>query len=308
MQQLLQHLMGSPTAFNKLEFTSVVVVAVVAGMVIGGLAGTTRRATGVPHGYTISSRGAAGSRMRRTARSNADGAFGVGSGAVSSYLAGVGLRGASRGSGQWVNLNAAANYQHGAFPQPPSHIPAQTLPPTMLPTAMLPLAALPSAASPVSIVAPQSPPFMVAPQSPASLLAPQSPASFVAPQSPGSLVAPQSPAFLLVAPQSPATPLVVPSSGGPPLVELQPVAFLPGIYQATTYRLDVTGRLDADPAGKIRPLWRLGNALFSAARGKTAWAITPPAESSIPEGARPGRHRASRSKRIRRNDKWMRDW
>jgi len=298
MLHQLQHLMASPTAFSKLEFTSVVVVAVVTGMVLGGLAGTSRRAAAGPLGYTITSRGAAGSRMRRTTRSSTGGAFG---GAANSYLAGAGLGDALRGSAQWVNLNAAA-YQAGAFPQHsphiPSHIPAQTLPATMFPTAMLPLAALPSAAPPVSILAPQSPASMVAPQSPASLVAPQSPASFVAPQSPVSLVAPQSPGYLIVAPQS----------GGSPLLELQPVAFLPGIYQATTYRLDVTGRMDTDPASKIRPLWRLGNALFSAARGKTAWAITPPEDSCPAADARPGRHRASRSKRIRRNDKWMRNW
>jgi hypothetical protein len=154
-------------------------------------------------------------------------------------------------------------------------------------------------------------------------------------------LAPQSPAFLLAAPLSPAVPLspatpllvspgaVQPGpwqpgtwqpgtwqpgtwqSGASPLVELQPVAFLPGIYQATTYRLDVTGRMGADQAeGRNRPLWRLGNALFNAARGSTARAITPPAGSAPDDAARPGRHRASRSKRIRRSsitadNRWM---
>lgn len=329
MLHQLQQLMGSPSAFNKLEITSVVVVAIVAGMVIGGLVGTPRRIAGVPLGYSIASRRTGESRVQRTSRSNADRTSGV----AFAGWSGAG-RGDSRGSGQWVNLSAAATYQAAGFPHMPAHIPSQqqpytqpyTLQHTMVPTTMLPLAALPSAASPpqgphspVSLAAPQSPASMVAPQSPAylvaqplasmaspqseaSAVAPQSPAS-IAPQSPVALVAPQSPAFLLMAPQSPAAP----QSDGSPLLELQPVAFLPGIYQATTYRLDVTGRPDTDEEGRARPLWRLGNVLFSAARGKTARAVTPPAGSPPVDAARPGRHRASRNKRVKRTDKWMRD-
>lgn len=306
---LLQQLMGSPSAFNKLEITSVVVVAIVAGMVIGGLVGTPRRVAGVPLGYSSASGRTGGSRTQRTSRSNADRTSGV------SYAGWSGAgQGASRGSGQWVNLSAAATYQAAGFPHTPAHIPSQqqyALQHTMVPTTMLPLAALPSGGSPqspVSVVAPQSPAYLVAqpPSSnapePAEAVAPQSPAS-VAPQSPVALVAPQSPGFLLMAPQSPAAP----RSDGSPLLELQPVAFLPGIYQATTYRLDATGRPDTDEESRIRPLWRLGNVLFSAARGKTARAITPPAGSPPMDAARPGRHRASRNKRVKRTDKWMRD-
>jgi hypothetical protein len=319
MQHLLQQLMASPTAFSRLEVTSVVVVAIVAGMVIGGLAGTAgtrRRVAGAPLGYTIGSRGTGVSRGRRITQSNAGRTSGVAFGGWAGAGQMAGQEHPSQGSGQWVNLSAAATY--------------------LAPTTMLPLAALQSVAS---VAYPGSPPQ--APQSPVQ--GPHLPAQVrhlpvqgphlpgQAPQSPVSLLAPQSPAFLLAAPLSPAVPLspatpllvspgaVQPGpwqpgtwqSGASPLVELQPVAFLPGIYQATTYRLDVTGRMDADQAeGRNRPLWRLGNALFSAARGSTARAITPPAGSAPDDAARPGRHRASRSKRIRRSsitadNRWM---
>jgi len=291
MLHQLQHLMGSPTVFNKLEFTSVVVVAIVAGMVLGGLVGTAgpRRIAGAPLGYSIASPRMGGSRAQRVTRSSADRAAFAG-------WPGAGPDGTSHGSGQWVNLSAAATY--------------------LAPTTMLPLAALPSAASLSQV--PQQSHMAYRPQVPQQsqvpVHGPQLPIHgphlpVQAPQSPVSLLAPQSPAFLLAAPMSPAIPL---SPGGPSVVELQPVAFLPGIYQATTYRLDVTGRTDADVAGRIRPLWRLGNALFSVARGKAFRAITPPAGSPPPDAARPGRHRASQSKRMRRtsiidNDTWMRD-
>ncbi|HZM75615.1 MAG TPA: hypothetical protein VFC19_07800 [Candidatus Limnocylindrales bacterium] len=274
--------MGSPTVFSKLEFTSVLVVSIVAGMVLGGLVGTARRAAGVRFGYTIASRGTDVSRAQRTTRSSSDRVSGGGGDrAPFPGWAGAGLDRASLGSGQWVNLSAAATY--------------------LAPTAMLPLAALPSGS-----------PLVQAPQPPVQ-----------GPHPPVSLLAPQSPAYLLAAPLSPAIPLSPAGppgspeawqSGGSPLVELQPVAFLPGVYQATTYRLDVTEQTGADQAGgPIRPLWRLGNALFSAARGTTARAFTPPAGSppslsppAVPPthnpdaDARPGRHRASRSKRMRR--------
>jgi len=292
MLHQLQHLMGSPAVFSKLEVTSVVVVAIVAGMVLGGLVGTAgpRRIAGAPLGYSIASPRMGGSRAQRVTRSSADRAAFAG-------WPGAGPDGTSHGSGQWVNLSAAATY--------------------LAPTTMLPLAALPSAASLSQV--PQQSHMAYRPQVPQQsqvpVHGPQLPIHgphlpVQAPQSPVSLLAPQSPAFLLAAPMSPAIPL---SPGGPSVVELQPVAFLPGVYQAAAYRLDVTGRMDADQAGgPIRPLWRLGNALFSAARGSTARAVAPPAGSPPDAAARPGRHRASRSKRIRRSsitgasDTWTR--
>lgn len=303
MLHQLQLLMGSPTVFSKLEVTSVVVVAIVSGMVLGGLVRTTgtRRAAGGPLGYPIASRGPGGSRTRRTMRSNADRPFNGVSAVAFAGWQGAGPQGPPHGSGQWVNLAATATY--------------------LAPTTMLPLAALPSAASPPQ--APQLPgqgPLLGPVQGPQlPNQAPQLP--WQGPQSPVSLLAPQSPAYLVAAPISPAiplspgTPLVAHPGmwppGGSPLVELQPVAFLPGVYQAATYRLDVTGRADSDPAGsRIRPLWRLGNALFSTARSTTVRAITPPAGSPPDDATRPGRHRASNTKRMRRSsinsDTWMR--
>jgi hypothetical protein len=322
MLQELQQLMGSLTVFSKLEVTSVVVVAIVAGMVIGGLAGTTRRTAVAPLGHTIISGRTVVSRVdgsrkvvSRTDGSRTDGSRGRPAGysgtdtasGLASALAFAGWAGRDSilpGSGRWTDLSATATYQAGGSPRIPTQAKpaAMSFQQTMVATTMLPLAALPSAGSRSAASSPavwSSPAFLQAAQ--------QSPAF--------PLIAPQSPAVPLIAPQSPAVPLIAspggspaaPPPGGSALMELRPVAFLPGIYQAAAYRLDDTGRSDAEPQARRRPLWRLGSALFSAARGRTARAIASPAGSPPPAAARPGRHRASHNKRVKRGDKWMRD-
>jgi len=119
MLHQLQHLMGSPTVFSKLEITTVVIVALAAGMVLGGLAGTSRRLASVPHGYTPSLRGPVGGGRAQDARlsrmdaiSNA--ASGVVSDVASAGWAGAGLTATPTGGGVWVTVAGAGTYQPGA--------------------------------------------------------------------------------------------------------------------------------------------------------------------------------------------------
>jgi hypothetical protein len=122
MLHQLQQLMGSPTVFSKLEITTLVIVALAAGMVLGGLVGTSRRLVSIPIGYTAvlrgPGRGGRGRDMRMSKMeelsSGISSASSVLSDVASTGWAGAGLNAVSTGGGVWVAVAGDGKYHPGA--------------------------------------------------------------------------------------------------------------------------------------------------------------------------------------------------